>query len=112
MEFDAQVVRQDPAVLAMADKFVFARVTRLNGIDLNVFRFDYDLFPVRWAVHEPRNLLLGIPFSVTLLGILLAVPLLMIAARVLAGSRPRDAAFPTPHRRGSHAPNSMLSSTR
>jgi serine protease Do len=43
MHFDAQVVRQDPAVLAMADKFVFARLTRLNGIDLNVFRFDYDL---------------------------------------------------------------------
>jgi hypothetical protein len=43
MEFDAQVVRQDPAILAMADKFVFVRLTRLNGVDLNVFRFDYDL---------------------------------------------------------------------
>jgi membrane-associated protease RseP (regulator of RpoE activity) len=36
------------------------------------FRFDYDLFPIRWALSAPRNLLLGIPFSVTLLTILLA----------------------------------------
>src|SRR5436305_4826180 len=43
MRFDAQVVRLDKAILAMAEQFVFARVTRLNGIDLNVFRFDYDL---------------------------------------------------------------------
>lgn len=30
------------------------------------------LFPVGWALHEPSNLLLGIPFSATLLLILLA----------------------------------------
>ena len=36
------------------------------------FRFNEDLFPVMWAVRTPSNLLLGIPFSVTLLGILLA----------------------------------------
>ncbi|MDP9269033.1 MAG: site-2 protease family protein [Acidobacteriota bacterium] len=36
------------------------------------FRFDHDLFPVRWALSDPHNLLLGIPFSVTLLTILLA----------------------------------------
>src|SRR5258708_3434534 len=36
------------------------------------FRFDYDLFPIRWALSDPRNLLLGLPFSVTLLTILLA----------------------------------------
>src|SRR4051794_24655972 len=40
--------------------------------NLPPFRFDYDLFPVRWALHKPHNLLLGIPFSVTLLTILLA----------------------------------------
>src|SRR2546423_3315498 len=40
--------------------------------DLPPFRFDHDLFPVRWALHDPHNLLLGIPFSVTLLAILLA----------------------------------------
>jgi hypothetical protein len=36
-------VRQDPAILAMADKFVFLRIMRMNGVDLNQFRFDYDL---------------------------------------------------------------------
>jgi membrane-associated protease RseP (regulator of RpoE activity) len=36
------------------------------------FRFDQDLFPLRWALSEPRNLLLGIPFSLTLLTILFA----------------------------------------
>ncbi len=41
--FDAQVVRHDPAVLAMADRFVFLRIVRMNGVDLNQFRFDYDL---------------------------------------------------------------------
>jgi membrane-associated protease RseP (regulator of RpoE activity) len=30
------------------------------------------LFPVSWIWHEPHNLLLGLPFSLTLLGILLA----------------------------------------
>src|SRR5512141_3407767 len=30
------------------------------------------LFPVLWIWHEPHNLLLGLPFSLTLLGILLA----------------------------------------
>jgi hypothetical protein len=30
------------------------------------------LFPVVWLWHEPRNILLGVPFSLTLLGILLA----------------------------------------
>jgi membrane-associated protease RseP (regulator of RpoE activity) len=40
--------------------------------NLPPFRFDEDLFPVMWAIRDPRNLLLGIPFSFTLLGILLA----------------------------------------
>src|SRR3954451_18487911 len=30
------------------------------------------LFPIVWLWHEPRNILLGLPFSLTLLGILLA----------------------------------------
>ena len=40
--------------------------------NLPPFRFDEDLFPIRWALSDPRNLLLGIPFSVTLLAILSA----------------------------------------
>jgi serine protease Do len=27
----------------MADKFVFLRIVRMNGVDLNIFRYDYDL---------------------------------------------------------------------
>ncbi len=37
------MVRQDPAILAMADQFVFLRIVRMNGVDLKQFRFDYDL---------------------------------------------------------------------
>jgi membrane-associated protease RseP (regulator of RpoE activity) len=36
------------------------------------FQSDADLFPLRWALEQPARLILGIPFSVTLLGILLA----------------------------------------
>src|SRR5438477_9078713 len=36
------------------------------------FHSDADLFPLSWALQNPENLVLGIPFSVTLLGILLA----------------------------------------
>ena len=36
------------------------------------FRSDADFFPLSWALRDPRNLILGIPFSITLLGILLA----------------------------------------
>src|SRR5213082_3941929 len=36
------------------------------------FHSDADLFPLSWALQHPTNLVLGIPFSVTLLGILLA----------------------------------------
>jgi hypothetical protein len=37
------VVRQDKAILAMADKFVFLRIIRMNDVDLSQFRYDYDL---------------------------------------------------------------------
>ncbi|HTK94354.1 MAG TPA: site-2 protease family protein [Terriglobales bacterium] len=40
--------------------------------NLPPFRFDEDLFPIVWAVSNPRNLLLGVPFSFTLMIILLA----------------------------------------
>ncbi|MBY0528489.1 MAG: PDZ domain-containing protein [Gemmataceae bacterium] len=41
--FDAQVVRQDKQILDMANQFVFLRIVKLNGANLNLFRFDYDL---------------------------------------------------------------------
>jgi hypothetical protein len=36
------VVRKDRDILAMADKFVFLRIVRMNGVDVNLFRFDFD----------------------------------------------------------------------
>ena len=36
------------------------------------FHSDSDLFPLSWALQNPANLALGIPFTVTLMGILLA----------------------------------------
>lgn len=39
---------------------------------LPTFRVNEDFFPLRWLLSDPRHLLLGIPFSVTLMSILLA----------------------------------------
>ena len=42
-KFDERVVRLVPEI---AEKFIPVRLTRITGIDLNVFEFDYDL---TWA---------------------------------------------------------------
>jgi hypothetical protein len=42
------------------------------ALGLPQFQSDADLFPFRWVLERPSRLLLGIPFSVTLMGILLA----------------------------------------
>src|SRR5947209_15601723 len=41
-------------------------------LGLPQFQSDADLFPFRWVLQRPSRLLLGIPFSVTLMSILLA----------------------------------------
>jgi membrane-associated protease RseP (regulator of RpoE activity) len=51
---------------------VGARLQYNFALGLPQFHADADLFPLGWAVKEPSRLLLGIPFSVTLLAILLA----------------------------------------
>jgi membrane-associated protease RseP (regulator of RpoE activity) len=51
---------------------VGARLQSNFAQGLPQFHSDADLFPLSWALQNPRNLVLGIPFSVTLLGILLA----------------------------------------
>ncbi|PYY14640.1 MAG: hypothetical protein DMG61_09310 [Acidobacteria bacterium] len=51
---------------------VGARLQYNFSLGLPQFHSDADLFPLSWALQHPRNLVLGIPFSVTLLGILLA----------------------------------------
>jgi len=51
---------------------VGARLQYNFAQNLPQFHSDADLFPLSWALQHPANLVLGIPFSVTLLGILLA----------------------------------------
>src|SRR5438270_1785549 len=51
---------------------VGARLQYNFAHSLPQFHSDADLFPLSWALQNPENLVLGIPFSVTLLGILLA----------------------------------------
>lgn len=51
---------------------VGARLQYNFALGLPQFQSDADLFPLRWALQQPARLVLGIPFSVTLLGILLA----------------------------------------
>lgn len=51
---------------------VGARLQYNFDLGLPQFRSDADLFPLRWALEQPGRLLLGVPFSVALLGILLA----------------------------------------
>jgi S1-C subfamily serine protease len=41
-EFDGQVVRLE-RLKDLADRFVRVRLTRIDGVDLNLFEFDYDL---------------------------------------------------------------------
>ncbi|MBV9072439.1 MAG: site-2 protease family protein [Acidobacteria bacterium] len=51
---------------------VGARLQYNFSLGLPQFHSDADLFPLRWALEQPSRLILGIPFSVTLLSILLA----------------------------------------
>lgn len=51
---------------------VGARLEYNFGLGLPQFHSDADIFPLRWALEQPSRLILGVPFSVTLLGILLA----------------------------------------
>jgi serine protease Do len=41
--FDEQLVRRDPRVADLMDKFVCVRLVQANGADLSLFQFDYDL---------------------------------------------------------------------
>jgi hypothetical protein len=51
---------------------VGARLQYNFDLGLQQFHSDADLFPLHWVLEQPSRLVLGIPFSVTLLGILLA----------------------------------------
>src|SRR2546427_11089698 len=45
--FDEQVVRRDPRIAPLMDRFVCVRMVQANGMDLSLFQFDYDQ---TWAV--------------------------------------------------------------
>ena len=51
---------------------VGARLEYNFALGVPQFRSNADLFPLKWALQQPSRLLLGIPFSLTLLSILLA----------------------------------------
>lgn len=41
-QLDADIVRRDPAVQQLLDKFVCVRIINTNGLDLSLFQYDYD----------------------------------------------------------------------
>ncbi|MGC3966945.1 MAG: Trx7/PDZ domain-containing (seleno)protein [Pirellulales bacterium] len=41
-KFDDEVVRRNEAVRALMDQFVCVRIVKANGLDLNLFQYDYD----------------------------------------------------------------------
>src|SRR5262245_14757947 len=43
MQFDRQVARLHNPLRAVAQDFVLVRLTRMRGVDLDLFDFDYDL---------------------------------------------------------------------
>jgi membrane-associated protease RseP (regulator of RpoE activity) len=51
---------------------VGARLEYNFALGVPQFRSNADLFPLKWALQQPSRLLLGIPFSLTLLSILVA----------------------------------------
>jgi hypothetical protein len=41
-QLDERVVKRDPAVRALLDRFVCVRIVHANGLDLSLFQYDYD----------------------------------------------------------------------
>ena len=42
-DFDGQVVRQDPEIAELAQRFICVRIQSMNGVNLDLFQFEYDL---------------------------------------------------------------------
>ncbi len=49
--FDEQIVRRDPKVRELMDRFVCVRIPMANGMDLSQFQFDYDLSFSAFFMH-------------------------------------------------------------
>src|SRR5882672_5837390 len=54
--FDEQVVRRDPRVADLMDKFVCVRMVQGNGMDLTLFQFDYDLTFAAFFLNADRTI--------------------------------------------------------
>ena len=54
--FDEQVVRHDPKVAALMDKFVCVRLVQANAMDLALFQFDYDLTFVVFFMNADKTI--------------------------------------------------------
>lgn len=49
--FDEQVVRREPQIKALMDKFICVRIPQGNAMDLTRFQFDYDLSFTAFMMH-------------------------------------------------------------
>jgi len=54
--FDEQVVRRDPKVADLMDRFVCVRLVQANAMDLTLFQFDYDLTFAAFFLNADRTL--------------------------------------------------------
>ncbi|MFL5241627.1 MAG: Trx7/PDZ domain-containing (seleno)protein [Gemmataceae bacterium] len=54
-DFDGQVVRLE-GIRDIADKFVRVRLTRIDGMDLNLFEFDYDLTFMVFFLNKDKEI--------------------------------------------------------
>ena len=55
-KLDEQVVERDPAVAALLERFVCVRIPRTNGMDLSLFRFDYDQSWAAFFLNADRTI--------------------------------------------------------
>src|SRR5216117_1638183 len=54
--FDEQVVRRDPRIASLMDRFVCVRMVQANGMDLSLFQFDYDLTFVAFFLNADKTI--------------------------------------------------------
>jgi hypothetical protein len=55
-KFDDQVVRRDPVVRELMDRYVCVRVVHANGMDLARFQFDYDQSLAAFLMHPDKTI--------------------------------------------------------
>ncbi len=55
-QFDGQVVRRDPEIRELLDRFVGVRIVQGNGMDLSLFQFDYDMSFAVFFLNADRTI--------------------------------------------------------